>query len=783
MGFFEELFHHPEIHISDFFFPFSFIFFIFAYLLLVKNIASRKKIIQSRYFGMIFSKYSGSFYCWSPTKKFQLASPNLHKLLHLKYPNPTHLHQVIQGFESEISKNLKQKCKELEFGKEFVIEVEFKNNKIITIKGHYLKHSKDKTLCLLAFSDDTDEINKQKQYQETDFENLIYKKMLNTLPIPIWQRDQDLKISDCNQAYVDMVEADSPEQIVRESREVTPEQFSFAKQAFETGYMQKTKTHLTFQGHRHWMKLVESPHYDQDGQLVGVTGYAMDLTPLEEAVKDLKMNMEANAKILENLATPICVFGPDQRLSFFNSAYVDLWNLEEAWLNTLPGFSEILEAQREKRMLPEFADFPAFKKSETKLFTTLIEPFEDMMYLPNGTTLRRRIVPHPLGGLFFTFDDVSDRLALERSYHTKIEVERETINNLHEGIAVFGSDGRLKLQNRSFRDIWELPENSQEAEPHIQDIFSDIGALFKDQDDQKLFKENLIRSIGDHSPDKGEMELNNQNILDYTIVPLPDGNTMLSCTDKTDSILVERALVERNEALMTADRLKTEFLAHISYELRTPLNTILGFTEILLNEYFGTINEKQKEYIDAILLSSRRLATLISDVLDLALVEAGQVSLEKKSIDVCNMLKSVLNLTRESARQHDVSISINCPKDISFLIADERRIKQVLFNLVSNAIKFTPSSGNIVIKASEDQDMIALAVEDTGIGIKDEDHERVFEKFEKGTNLISRKAGLGLGLSLVKRVIELHDGEIKIDSAPEKGTTITCLLPADSSAA
>ena len=141
------------------------------------------------------------------------------------------------------------------------------------------------------------------------------------------------------------------------------------------------------------------------------------------------------------------------------------------------------------------------------------------------------------------------------------------------------------------------------------------------------------------------------------------------------------------------------------------------------------------------------------------------------------MLESVANLSREASRHHNVQLKIECPDDIGFLNADERRIKQVLYNLVSNAIKFTPSSGSVILKADKQSGNVALTIIDTGIGIKHEDHQRIFEKFERGNNLPARKAGLGLGLSLVKKVIELHGGTVTFDSTPNKGTCVTCILP------
>jgi signal transduction histidine kinase len=169
--------------------------------------------------------------------------------------------------------------------------------------------------------------------------------------------------------------------------------------------------------------------------------------------------------------------------------------------------------------------------------------------------------------------------------------------------------------------------------------------------------------------------------------------------------------------------------------------------------------------------------SLINDILDLATIEAGYMALEPGRIEVCDMLESVMALTRERARSQNLALTMSCPPGTGAIEADERRLKQAIFNLISNAIKFTPSGGSIRLEARLDDGDLILAVADTGVGIPVADHERVFEKFERG-NPQSREAGAGLGLSLVKSLIELHGGSVGIDSRPGSGTTILCRLPA-----
>ncbi|HJT06585.1 MAG TPA: HAMP domain-containing sensor histidine kinase, partial [Stellaceae bacterium] len=245
--------------------------------------------------------------------------------------------------------------------------------------------------------------------------------------------------------------------------------------------------------------------------------------------------------------------------------------------------------------------------------------------------------------------------------------------------------------------------------------------------------------------------------------------------DVTDSTRVENALRERNEALETAGRLKSEFIANVSYELRTPLNAIIGFAEILTNQYFGELSPRQLDYSRGILDSSHRLLSLINDILDLATIEAGYMTLETQELDIHTLMSSVLSLSRERARNQNLKLDFDCPTDIGALHGDERRLKQALFNLISNALKFTPAGGTVTLSARRTAQRIALIVADTGVGVPREDQARIFEKFERGSPN-ARHSGPGLGLSLVKSFIELHGGTVEMDSRPGTGTTVTCYL-------
>ncbi len=623
------------------------------------------------------------------------------------------------------------------------------------------------------------------------------RAMLDGLPMPVWRRDSALRVIDCNSAYAAALDLPR-DTVLDEASELAPQTghdrtLALARAA-AGGTVQSERRHVVIAGSRRLLELTEAPDRaaatSGGGTPVGgggtpggetpgggTIGYATDHTDLESAESQLLRHVNAHGQVLESIHAAVAIYGADKRLSFFNSAFARLWGIEEDWLTGEPSLDELLERLRERRRVPEYADFRAFKRQQLGMFTSLIEPISELMHLPDDRTLSVAVSPHPLGGLIFVYEDVTDRLALERSYNTLIEVERETLDNLFEGIAVFGSDGRLKLHNPAYRTIWGLTETDLAGEPHIGDIVEKTRQFYDDDKDWLALRDRIIARVTAQTHSSGRLDRRDGSVLQRATVPLPDGNVLLTYLDVTDTARVERALRERNEALETADRLKSEFIANVSYELRTPLNAIIGFAEILANQYFGPLSPRQVDYSRGILDSSHRLMSLINDILDLATIEAGYMALETGRIEVADMLESVMGLTRERARSQNLSLTMSCPPGTGAIEADERRLKQAIFNLISNAIKFTPSGGSIRLEASIDDGDLILAVADTGVGIPVADRERVFEKFERG-NPQSREAGAGLGLSLVKSLIELHGGSVNIDSEPGSGTTILCRLPA-----
>jgi signal transduction histidine kinase len=238
-----------------------------------------------------------------------------------------------------------------------------------------------------------------------------------------------------------------------------------------------------------------------------------------------------------------------------------------------------------------------------------------------------------------------------------------------------------------------------------------------------------------------------------------------------------REIEDKSRQLEKASQHKSEFLANMSHELRTPLNAIIGFSEVLAERMFGEINDKQAEYLGDILESGRHLLSLINDILDLSKIEAGRMELEVTAFHLPSIIENALTLVRERAQRHGITLGHTVDERLGMIHADERKVKQVLLNLLSNALKFTPEGGRISVRAAVGDGLAELSVSDTGVGIALEDQETVFEEFRQ-VGIASKKVeGTGLGLAISRKFIELHGGKIWVKSQIGAGSTFAFTLP------
>jgi signal transduction histidine kinase len=597
------------------------------------------------------------------------------------------------------------------------------------------------------------------------------RALLDALPMPVWFRRDDGRIEWVNDAYVRAVEAGSEREVVERQIELLEtRQRQSVRRALTKGAPYRERAHVISGGVRKAHDVVVLP---LDG---GTAGAAIDVAAIETAQGELSRHVAAYERTLDRVATAVAIFGPDQRLAFFNEAYRKLWSLDADWLASKPTDSQVLDRLRELSRLPEvevsYRDWKARLLAGYKTGTE----YEDWWHLLDGRTIHVTSAQRPDGGLTYLYDDVTERFALESRYNALIDAQRETLDGLKEGVAVFEPDGRLKLHNSALAQIWRLSRSTLNEGPHIDEIVAQCRSLYDDRSTWARIG-NAVTGISDRRQSiQGQMTRPDQSVIDFTVAPLPDGATLITFADVTDSKRYERALIERNEALVLADRLKSQFMRHVSYELRTPLTNIIGFSELMMQPSASELTRKQREYLNDILASSSTLLAIIDDILDLITIDAGALELKLTPVKVAGLVESAVLSVRDRATRERLNIDIRVADDAQEFIADEARVRQVLYNLLSNAIGFSKPGDTVTVSAWREAGMMAFAVEDQGVGIPKEDQGRVFERFESRTQG-SKHRGAGLGLSIVKSLVELHGGVMALESEPGRGTRVTVRFP------
>lgn len=591
--------------------------------------------------------------------------------------------------------------------------------------------------------------------------------ILDAAPFPVWIKGRDQALTWANQAYIKAVEAPTLAQALKTSTQL------LAGQALDT----RKSNNLTGLIGRvravHGGRMSAFNIHEINLQ-EGVAGFAVDVSALETAEKELDRHINAHASTLDKINTAIAIFGPDQCLRFFNRAYSQLWSLDEGWLKAQPSDGEILDLLRQRRALPEQANFREWKAKQLSSYTTL-EIRENFWYLPDGRSLRVVCEQHPFGGVTYLYENLTKEYQLESRYNELADVQKETLDNLAEAVALFGSDGRVRLCNSTFQRLWAIDFSAGADGPHLESflklktVTGDSRAAWSD------IKFGITGLDGNRKVVEGRCSQAGQ-ILRYRATPLPDGNALLAFSDISDSVRAEQALRDRTEALEAADRLKTTFLANISYEIRTPLTSIGGFAEGLDLGIAGELTKKQREYILDIRRSSDDLAAIIDAIIDLSAIDAGAMELKLAKVTVDVVMQGAASRVFAALERRNQTIAIEVADDVPEIIGDGPRLEKVLAHLLANASGFSGVGARITMGARRAGAEIQLYVADTGRGMDAEFQAKAFERFQSKSSPGNHR-GPGLGLSIVKSFVELHGGKVSLISKPGVGTTVVCTLP------
>ena len=592
--------------------------------------------------------------------------------------------------------------------------------------------------------------------------NALLKQMFDALPVPIWTRNEDYQIVLCNPAYAAIARADSPEQAVLRGSELVYEKSSheakvIASTARATGKRYDTDEYVVIDGKRRLVNVNEILLPARAGAKSGTVGFLKDVTREHELQASLSRQAASHEEVLEHLKTAIAVFDAGMRLQFYNMAFLKLWNLDEKVLDQSPTYPHLLDILRENRKLPENRDFAAYKSREIKFFTTLVSTTGDVMHLPSGVTLRRTLTPHPQGGLLITYEDVTGHLTMERSMTVLNETQHTVLNHLREAILLFGGDGRLRLANEAYLTLWEIGDAGFNSRPMtIGEVLDSQKSFFENEDDWESLKEQLLGVVNAHTGEVFQILRPDGKVLEFLAAGLPDGGIFVSFLDVTEveknsSLAVEKeALLSRfKQTTVQAEKLRAVFLEQLGREISPQLTALDGAAR-LLGDSRRRMNQKQKACLQQVADATAELKTLFGDMTDLALIETGSAVLELDSVDIPELLNGVLSGVREQAKAKNVALNVTLPEKAPLLIADKKRLKQVLFYLVGNAVGAAFKDGAVDLSVAEDDENLTVTLTERSLDVKND------------SDTVNFAARNGFAAVLIRGFIEMHGGTLGV---------------------
>jgi signal transduction histidine kinase len=602
--------------------------------------------------------------------------------------------------------------------------------------------------------------------------------LIEAAPFPMWYRGPDLKLGLVNSAFVHAVEGKDAADVIERSAELIDAQgedgaAANARKAQESGRVVSGMQPAIIHGERRMLRIVNVPL-----STGAVAGFAVDVQDLEDARAELGRYIESQRELADRMTAGTAQFDADRSLSFFNRPFAVMTQLDPDWLAEKPEFDRVIERMRDQQRLPETRDFPAWKDERRNWFTSAEEVIEEEWMLPAGDHIRVVAQPLPDGGLRLFLEDRTEQLRLASARDTLLRVRAATFDNLYEAIGVFASDGRLYTWNRRFLEDWELEEEWLSTHPRVDELVPAMARKLVNPTTAAQIREMVRQTTNERQSSSGRVSMTDGRHFQFAAVPLPDGNALFTMVDVTDSTRIEAALRERAHALEEADRVKTDFVANMSYELRTPLTSIGGFGELLGGGYAGELTPKARDYVSAILESVERLSKLINDVLDLTTGDTRGVALEKERVDIAGLCRAAVETARPRASEKAQKLDVEISPSAGHVFGDARRLRESVEHVLQNAIAYTDRKGRISLAADGDKKQAVIRISDNGSGIDAQDLPRVFNRFDRVAEAgVRGEAALGLGLPLTQQFIEAHGGTVELESKKGEGTIVILTIP------
>ena len=512
-------------------------FWLFYRLLKLKTDLAKQNNTSRHLEEMLYAAKDGYLTCsLYKGKEYQYCSRRLATLLNLKNGEKSTYNEVLSVFEPKDQEQLAMVFNMLkQKGYNFEIIAHTKNNKTFVVTGVRI-NSADQEInsdCLWFrdISETTNyitEVNDKAERCKKQVED--FRILIDNLPFPVWLRDKDMNITILNRQYLNLLGLKEFKDLTSANSTLhdlgnTTDLYELAKTARESNTQQKKQINILSDGDLKRFEITETPYYDSSLKTSHIIGSLTDITAFDEVKRNYEVYLDSHLDILSSLDTAFCIINTDHMFTFGNTAFLNLWGLPKNFLDTSPHYNQFLDKIRESKILPEVADFKAYKEEENKTFDALTEQKEDLLYIPDGRTFRRICSPHP-DGTIIAYEDITEHLATTRKLSELIDVQQGILNNIDDSVLIFSPNLKLKYYNPAYLKLWDIKATVLDEMPNLRTILDMQKEKLPEFEDWDSFRENMLQHIT--SCTVFTLKLKRKNVVKVTPVVLADTSLMIA---------------------------------------------------------------------------------------------------------------------------------------------------------------------------------------------------------------------------------------------------------------
>ncbi len=558
-------------------------------------------------------------------------------------------------------------------------------------------------------------------------------KILDSLPIYVWQKNRNLQITYCNDSYAKALEA-SKDYVISNNMRETP--------------------------------------FTKDGKSIGC---AIDITDKEALEINFRNYQKHTEEVLNNISVPVAIFDANTILVFANQAIIRMFSVAEEDVYRNYKFSDIMNYLLSRDSIIASEDILKYKAKATELFREVIEPHCTTLHLTNGDIVSVTVTPNHGGGLVFMFEDITDRVDLERKVNSVSSIYNKTLDAFSEGVIILGSDSKIKIANKATLDLWK----KEKMEAYIGEFFQNSSRLLTAESKAQLLDPSLLAMLSERVEFSKELQFLSGETIRCEYNLLPEGLGIVRFVNISDKVNLTKTIEEKKVITTQIDRLQSNLISNISHETHASIQTISGFADILCHKYFGELTKKQMEYCYGIANAVKNLNDTVDAVIELSKMEAGQLKLTYAETKLLKIIQASIALANDVAKKHNISINTNFEDPEFAVYLNEKSITKALFYLINRSMQEL-SAGNkidILVTINNEQGDFELAIKDDGALLSTDELDKIQQGLADNSQYNYLEHPLDFCLALAHNIIVLHKGSLDVQSDKASGNVMTCKLP------